>query len=277
MLFVYDELAERDTVNDAATCRVEIRNIHKAYRLNEQPLEVLAGVSLRAAEGTFVTVIGPSGCGKSTLFSIITGLQQPDRGEICFDGVALRQRLGTVGYMPQRDLLLPWRRVLDNVILGPEVHGEDLTAARREAQSLLPLFGLEGFADSYPRELSGGMRQRAALLRTFLCRKDVMLLDEPFGALDAITRSTLQEWLLEVWQQFRHTILFITHDVEEAAFLSDKVYVLSARPAQVRAELAIPLPRPRQREMTLTPEFAALKQQLLQTLAENESAQVRGT
>jgi len=277
VLFVYDELAESDTVNDAATCKVEISNIHKAYRSNGQPVEVLAGVSLRAAEETFVTVIGPSGCGKSTLFSIITGLQQPDRGEICFDGVALRQRLGTVGYMPQRDLLLPWRRVLDNVILGPEVHGEDLAAARREAQSLLPLFGLEGFADSYPTELSGGMRQRAALLRTFLCRKDVMLLDEPFGALDAITRSTLQEWLLEVWQQFRHTILFITHDVEEAAFLSDKVYVLSARPAQVRAEVAIPLPRPRQREMTLTPEFAALKQQLLQTLAEHESAQVRGT
>jgi ABC-type nitrate/sulfonate/bicarbonate transport system ATPase subunit len=172
-----------------------------------------------------------------------------------------------VGYMPQRDLLLPWRRVLDNVILGPEVHGENLAAARREARGLLPLFGLEGFADSYPTALSGGMRQRAALLRTFLCRKDVMLLDEPFGALDAITRSALQEWLLRLWEQFRYTILFITHDVEEAVFLSDHVYVLTARPARVRLELAIPLPRPRRREMTLTLEFAALKQQLLAALA----------
>jgi ABC-type nitrate/sulfonate/bicarbonate transport system ATPase subunit len=171
--------------------------------------------------------------------------------------------------MPQRDLLLPWRQVLDNVILGPEIQGEDLTAAREEARGLLPLFGLEGFGHSYPPDLSGGMRQRAALLRTFLCRKQLMLLDEPFGALDAITRNTLQEWLLEVWQRFRHTILFITHDVDEAVFLSDKVYVLSPRPARVDLELPIPLGRPRKRQMAFTSEFAALKRQLLQALAES--------
>jgi ABC-type nitrate/sulfonate/bicarbonate transport system ATPase subunit len=169
--------------------------------------------------------------------------------------------------MPQRDLLLPWRRVLDNAILGPEVHGEEVGAARREAQQLLPLFGLEGFGGSYPAALSGGMRQRAALLRTFLCRKDVMLLDEPFGALDAITRNGLQEWLLQVWQQFGYTILFITHDVEEALFLSDYVYVLTPRPARVCLELTVPLGRPRQREMTLTGEFAALKQEVMGALA----------
>nr|MBC7244856.1 ABC transporter ATP-binding protein [Chloroflexota bacterium] len=254
------------------TCKVEIRDIYKAYQVDGQPTEVLAGVSLCASTGTFVTIIGPSGCGKSTLFSIICGLQQPDRGEIFFDGVAVRQRLGAVGYMPQRDLLLPWRKVLDNVILGPEIHGEDVAKARREASDLLPLFGLDGFGDSYPASLSGGMRQRAALLRTFLCRKDILLLDEPFGALDAITRNGLQEWLLEVWQRFRYTILFITHDVEEAVFLSDKVYVLTARPARVRKELLIPLPRPRQRAMTLTPEFAALKQQLLEALQDSPNA-----
>jgi ABC-type nitrate/sulfonate/bicarbonate transport system ATPase subunit len=254
-------------MNDAAAYRVEIRDVHKAYRVNGQVVEALAGVSLRAAAGTFVTIIGPSGCGKSTLFGVICGLQQPDRGQVWFDGVPVTQRAGTVGYMPQRDLLMPWRRVLDNVILGPEVRGEDLGAARREARELLPLFGLEGFADSYPSALSGGMRQRAALLRTLLCRKDVMLLDEPFGALDAITRNALQEWLLQVWQRFRYTILFITHDVEEAVFLSDYVHVLTPRPAQVRTEMAIRLPRPRRREMTLTPEFAALKQQLLDSLA----------
>jgi ABC-type nitrate/sulfonate/bicarbonate transport system ATPase subunit len=254
------------TMNDAAAHKVEIRDVHKAYRVNDRTVQALAGVSLSAAPGTFVTVIGPSGCGKSTLFSIICGLQQPDRGQICFDGVAVAERAGMVGYMPQRDLLMPWRRVLENVILGPEVHGEDLTAARREARELLPLFGLEGFADSYPPPLSGGMRQRAALLRTFLCRKDVILLDEPFGALDAITRSALQEWILQIWQRFHYTILFVTHDVEEAVFLSDYVHVLTARPARVRTEMTVSLPRPRRREMTLTPEFAAAKQQLLDAL-----------
>lgn len=251
---------------DTPPSKLEIRGVHKAYRINGQPMQVLAGVSLCAARGAFVTLIGPSGCGKSTLFGIVAGLQQPDRGDIRFDGTPALQRIGAVGYMPQRDLLLPWRHVLGNVILGPEVHGEDLAIARREARDLLPLFGLEGFAHSYPSALSGGMRQRAALLRTFLCRRDVLLLDEPFGALDALTRNALQEWLLRVWHKFRYTILFITHDVEEALFLSDHVYVLSARPARVCAELAVGLPRPRTRDMTLTSEFAALRQKLFSAL-----------
>jgi ABC-type nitrate/sulfonate/bicarbonate transport system ATPase subunit len=251
------------------TAKIEVHDLYKAYWVDGQPVEVLDGVSLRAAPQAFVTIIGPSGCGKSTLFSIVCGLQQPDRGEVCFDGLPSTQRTGKVGYMPQRDLLLPWRRVLDNAILGPEVQGQDLHAARREAQQLLPLFGLEEFGGSYPAALSGGMRQRAALLRTFLCHKDVMLLDEPFGALDAITRNGLQEWLLQVWEQFRHTILFITHDVEEALFLSDYVYVLTARPARVCLEMTVPLKRPRQREMTLSTEFVGLKQEILQALGEH--------
>ncbi len=252
-----------------STAKVEVRELYKGYRVDGQPMAVLDGVSLRAEEGAFVTLIGPSGCGKSTVFSILCGLQQLDRGEVCLDGQPQRQRTGQVGYMPQRDLLLPWRNVLDNAVLGPEVQGEDVAAARREAERLLPLFGLEGFGGSYPAALSGGMRQRAALLRTFLCHKDVMLLDEPFGALDAITRNGLQEWLLEVWQQFRHTILFITHDVEEALFLSDYVYVLTPRPARVCLELAVPLPRPRQREMALTAGFGALKQEVMRALGEH--------
>ena len=251
-----------------ASYKVDIRDLHKTYSVDGRLVEALEGVSLHAAAGSFVTVIGPSGCGKSTLFGVVCGLQQADRGEICFDGVPVTQRAGSVGYMPQRDLLMPWRNVLDNVILGPEVHREDLAAARREARELLPLFGLDGFADAYPASLSGGMRQRAALLRTFLCRKNIMLLDEPFGALDAITRSDLQQWLLQVWQRFRYTILFITHDVEEAIFLSDVVYVLTPRPARVRTTLTIPLPRPRTQDVILTPEFAALKRRLLDELAE---------
>ncbi len=249
--------------------RLEVRDVHKAYLVNGQRVQALAGVGLEASRGQFVTVIGPSGCGKSTLFSIICGLQQPDQGEICFDGIAETERAGMVGYMPQRDLLMPWRRVLDNVILGPEVQGASVPAAREEARALLPLFGLQGFGHSYPAALSGGMRQRAALLRTVLCRKEIMLLDEPFGALDAITRTSLQQWLLQVWQQFRHTILFITHDVEEAVFLSDYVYVLTARPARVRFGLPINLPRPRRRDLFLTPEFTALKHKLLAELSES--------
>jgi ABC-type nitrate/sulfonate/bicarbonate transport system ATPase subunit len=256
-----------NVVNNAAYHKLEICDLFKAYRVDGKRLEVLHGIDLHAEAETFVTLIGPSGCGKSTLFSIICGLQQPDRGKVCLDGAAAQERLGKVGYMPQRDLLLPWRSVLDNVVLGPEIQGQALASARAQASELLPLFGLEGFASSYPAALSGGMRQRAALLRTFLLHKDILLLDEPFGALDALTRNALQQWLLEVWQRFRQTVLFITHDVEEAAFLSDKVYVLSPRPARVCAEVAISLPRPRRREMTLTPEFTALKQQLLQALS----------
>ena len=245
---------------------IEIEGLHKAFRVGGQRLEVLDGLSLRAGRGEFVTLIGPSGCGKSTVLNLVAGLQHPDEGQIRFDGVAAAQRLGRCGWMPQRDLLLPWRSVLGNVLLGPEVHRQDLGRAREEARRLLPLFGLEGFGDSYPAALSGGMRQRAALLRTFLTRSGVLLLDEPFGALDALTRVSLQEWLLQVWHEFGYTVLFITHDVEEALFLSERVYVLSERPARVCLELAVPLPRPRERTLTLTPAFAALKQELLAAL-----------
>ncbi len=254
----------------SAPFKIQVRDVHKFYRVDHEVVEALDGVSLSARKGEFVTIIGPSGSGKSTLFSIVCGLQQADQGEVWFDGEPAVDRLGRVGYMPQRDLLMPWRTVLDNVILGPEIQGRDVAAAREEARELLPLFGLEGFGDRYPGALSGGMRQRAALLRTFLLHEDVMLLDEPFGALDAITRNALQEWLLRVWARFQYTILFITHDVDEAVFLSDRVYVFTSRPARVGLELEIPLPRPRQRQVILTAEFAALKQRLLLALGEEK-------
>jgi ABC-type nitrate/sulfonate/bicarbonate transport system ATPase subunit len=157
--------------------------------------------------------------------------------------------------------------VLGNVVLGPELRGDDREQSRREARELLPLFGLEGFADAYPALLSGGMKQRAALLRTFLTHREVLLLDEPFGALDALTRVDLQEWLLDIWTKFGKTILFITHDVDEALFLSDRVYVLTPRPGRVRTVITVPLPRPRRRSLVAAPEFAALRAQLLQALS----------
>ncbi len=246
--------------------KLELQGITKAFWGPRVHIPTLADVDLTAQAGEFVSLVGPSGCGKSTLFNIVTGLEPADAGRVLLDGRDVTGQVGHFGYMPQRDLLLPWRTVLDNVILAAEVDGRDRRAARQEARALLPLFGLEQFADSYPATLSGGMRQRAALLRTFLAHRQVLLLDEPFGALDALTRATLQEWLLEVWERLRQTILFVTHDVEEAVFLSDRVYVLTARPARVRLALPIALSRPRTRSLTTSPSFIALKRKLLEAL-----------
>jgi ABC-type nitrate/sulfonate/bicarbonate transport system ATPase subunit len=245
---------------------LSLHHLSKTFQEKGRQVPALADITFSVAGGKFVSLIGPSGCGKSTLFNLIVGLDEPDTGEICLDGRVLTRRTGMFGYMPQRDLLLPWRTVLGNVILGPELAGEDLAAARQEALSLFPLFGLTGFEKTYPATLSGGMRQRAALLRTFLCHREIMLFDEPFGALDALTRQDLQIWLLDVWQQFRKTILFITHDVEEALFLSDRVIVMSPRPGRVVLDLAVDLPRPRATEMLARPRFMELKAQLLSKL-----------
>ncbi len=249
-----------------AVSELELRQVHKAFRVDGKMVTALAGVDVVARKGEFVVLIGPSGCGKSTVLNIICGLMQPDSGEVLLDGEPVQHRTGLVGYMLQKDLLLPWRKILDNVILGPEISGRDRDGARQEAVRLLPLFGLEGFEDSYPATLSGGMRQRAALLRTFLCRRNAMLLDEPFGALDAFTRRGLQQWLLEVWERFRQTILFVTHDVDEAIYLADRVYIMTARPGRIKVELDVSLPRPRQREMITCSEFAAVKAELLASL-----------
>jgi ABC-type nitrate/sulfonate/bicarbonate transport system ATPase subunit len=245
---------------------VELREVRKAFRVNGRVVTALDGVDLRAGRGEFVVLIGPSGCGKSTLLNIICGLMEPDSGEVFLDGKPIQDRTGLLGYMLQKDLLLPWRTVMGNVILGPEISGTDREAAREEAQRLLPQFGLEGFEGSYPATLSGGMRQRAALLRTFLCRRKTMLLDEPFGALDALTRRHLQQWLLQVWSGFRQTIIFVTHDVDEAIYLADRVYVMTARPGRIRLELDISLRRPRHPDMITSDEFGALKGQLLEAL-----------
>jgi len=243
-----------------------VRGVSKAFRVDGRVVQALQNVTLRAQAHEFVSLIGPSGCGKSTLLNIIGGLLEPDEGEILLDGKPGTGRLGRIGYMPQRDLLLPWRRLMDNVLLGPEVCGQDLVQARREAVDLLPLFGLQGFEDHYPATLSGGMRQRAALMRTFLCKQQVVLLDEPFGALDALTRRTMRRWLLEVWSRFRQTSILVTHDVEEAVFLSNRVYVFSPRPGRVLLELDIRLPHPRPEHIVSDPSFVAHRDQLLEAL-----------
>ncbi len=254
-------ISSPDTVTE-----VELRGVRKAFRVNGRLVTALDGVDLRAGTGEFVVLIGPSGCGKSTLLNIICGLMEPDSGEVFLDGQPVQDRTGLLGYMLQKDLLLPWRTVMGNVLLGPEISGMDRRASQGEATRLLPQFGLEGFEDNYPATLSGGMRQRAALLRTFLCRRKALLLDEPFGALDALTRRRLQQWLLEVWSGFRQTIIFVTHDVDEAVYLADRVYVMTPRPGRIKLQVEIPLGRPRLPEMTTSARFGSLKVQLLAAL-----------
>jgi NitT/TauT family transport system ATP-binding protein len=223
------------------------------------PLEALAGVSLRVAEGEVVAVVGPSGCGKTTLLEIVCGLQAPDRGAA---------RCAPAVLMPQRDLLLPWLNALDNAALALRLAGMRRTQAREQAAQLFGELGLEGFAGARPQELSGGMRQRVAFLRTLLAGKPLLCLDEPFGALDAITRAEMQDWLtgalacnrIGVGSDGAHgprTVLLVTHDVEEAVLLADRVAVMSPRPGRMVAELDVPVPRPRSRSEDAVTELRA--------------------
>lgn len=225
--------------------RLEVKNLTQTFDQKNTALRVLDGLNLSVDDGQFVALLGPSGCGKSTLFNIISGLLAPDSGEIYLDGKRIHGNTGDFAYMQQKDLLLPWRTVIRNVLIGPEIHNEPLDTATVEAHQRLAQLGLGGFENSYPMQLSGGMRQRVALVRTLLFRKEILLLDEPFGALDAMTRTVMQSILLDIWAEDRQTVLLITHDVEEALLLADKIYVLTARPAMQKAEVAVPLARPR--------------------------------
>lgn len=221
--------------------------------------QALVDAHLEVRQGEFVSLIGPSGCGKSTLFNLIAGLDRPTEGDILIDGERRNGQQGVVGYMLQKDMLLPWRTILENVTLGLEVSGVGKRRAKEIAAPLLQTYGLAGFEDKYPAQLSGGMKQRAALLRTILFNRDIILLDEPFGALDAQTRERMQEWLLDLWDDFRKTVLFVTHDIDEAIYLSDRVVVMSARPGRIVADFTVPLARPRKPEVVTSPEFIALK------------------
>ena len=241
---------------------LELEKVHKHFG----SLEVLREISLQVKEGEFVSLLGPSGSGKSTLFRLITGLTPPDGGTI-----HIKQKPGKLplAYMPQKDTLLPWKTMEENIALPLLISGVGKKEALARVQELLPVFGLEGFAAYYPGQLSGGMKQRAALMRTFLAGADLMLLDEPFAAVDAITRTDLQSWLLEVWQTQRRSVLFVTHSVEEAIYLSDRIYVLSGQPGSLVLDLPITLPRPRSGSDMTSPEFNQYRDVLYATLREH--------
>lgn len=223
----------------------------------------LSEVSLEVGAGEFVSIVGPSGCGKSTLFNVVSGLVPPTPGRVLIDGRDVTGSTGHVGYMLQKDLLVPWRTVVGNVVLGAALTRGVTRRDVQEARALAARYGLEGFLDHYPHTLSGGMRQRVALMRTLAVHEDVLLLDEPFGALDSQTRLEMQRWLLEVWSELDRTVLFVTHDVDEAVFLADRVLVMTPRPGRIAAEIAVEIPRPRDLGTLTTPGFMSLKRRVL--------------
>ena len=252
------------------TPKLLAQGISKTFHNGRQALETLASIDLTVEAGEFVTVIGPSGCGKSTLFNIVAGIETPDSGTIAIDGVSESERAGKTGYMPQKPLLLPWKTVEENVMLGLDVRHVPRKQALAEARELLKRFGLLEFAQHYPATLSGGMSQRVALLRTVLFNRSFLLLDEPFGALDALTRLSCQMWLLDVWQEFHASVVFITHDVREAILLSNRIYVLSARPARVLRVVEARLSYPRQPQQLASPEAAQLEAELISLLLKEQ-------
>ncbi|MDN4491906.1 ABC transporter ATP-binding protein [Ureibacillus aquaedulcis] len=229
-------------------------------------LPVLEKMNLQVNNDEFVAILGPSGSGKSTLLQLIGGLLTPDNGMIQLNGESINGKKGLISYMPQHPSLFPWRTVLENVVLAAEIKGKP---EYEEAKRLLEKAGLAEFENSYPNELSGGMKQRVAFIRALLSKQSLLCLDEPFSALDEFTRIKMQNWLLSIWEENRKSILFITHSIEEAMFLADRIYVLSKRPAHVKAEITVPFSRPRNERLLETNEFFHLKKQIFQHMKED--------
>lgn len=222
-------------------------------------IEVLNDLDFSINKNEFVSIIGPSGSGKSTIFNLIGGILSPDEGEILLDGQTINGKRGYISYMPQTSSLLPWRTILENVLLGQELQGKKEVKAARE---MLAIAGLSDYENAYPHVLSGGMKQRAAFIRALLSPQEVICLDEPFSALDELTRFEMQKWLLEMWESHRRTILFITHNIEEALFLSDRVMMLSGKPAKVVSNLEVSFERPRHERILLDESFIQWKRDL---------------
>ena len=235
---------------------VSVRNLQKVYPTAGQPLVALQDINLDVRQGEFLSLVGPSGCGKSTLLNIVGGLLDKSAGEVRFSGQEQSGPRREIGMMFQTAVLFAWRTVLDNVLLPIELFGWDRARYRQRALEILELVGLKGFERAYPGQLSGGMQQRVSLSRVLVYDPDVLLLDEPFGALDEFTRETMNLELLRLWSGSGKTILFVTHNINEAVFLSDRVVVMTPRPGRIARVVEIDLPRPRQREQLMLPQFS---------------------
>jgi len=251
---------------------LEVRNLVKCFEGGAQPTVALDRISFQTHRREFLCVIGPSGCGKSTLARLIAGLEAPSVGEMLLDGEAIEGPCPERGMVFQSYTLFPWLTVRQNIMFGPRVsRGLPASLAETEANEWISLVGLTRFADSYPHQLSGGMKQRVAIARALANRPRILLMDEPFGALDAQTRAQMQAYLLQIWKQVDITIVFITHDLDEATYLADRILVLDAHPGRVRELIEVPVPRPRTREQFQSPEFIATRRHL-ETLIHPPSA-----
>jgi NitT/TauT family transport system ATP-binding protein len=261
-------------MNDAA--RLDISGVTKTYLAHGAEVVALDGIDLAIRNKEFATLLGPSGCGKSTLLRIVAGLARPSRGAVRLDGKAITGPGQDRGMVFQSYTLFPWLTVKENIRFGLDLAGLSRGEQDRVAREFIEKVGLRGFENAYPKGLSGGMKQRVAIARALANNPDILLLDEPFGALDAQTRSLMQELLTQVWEELHKTILFVTHDVEEAIFLSDRVFVMTARPGRIKAEIEIPLKRPRTYEMKATEAFSNLKLQALALIREEAIKATRG-
>ena len=237
-----------------------------SFKYDEDEDKIIENLSFNVNKGQFVSIIGASGCGKSTIFRLVTKLLKADEGEIFVDGKNIKDgNIGT-GYMPQKDLLFPWRTIKKNILLPMEIHKKDKKEMSKKADDILKQVGLYEYKDKYPKDLSGGMRQRISFARTLLTESDLLLLDEPFSALDSLTRLSMQEWLIDQWQHMNKTVVFITHDVEEAIFLSSHIYVVTDDPIKELKEIEVPLSYPRTRDQLKRDDMIELKEDLINQL-----------
>lgn len=245
--------------------KLRARNISKTYNGKE----IIKNISLEVYEGEIICLLGVSGVGKTTLFNIISGLLVPDQGKVLLDDKDITGEAGYISYMLQKDLLLPYKTIIDNVSLPLIIKGEKKAGAKLKAEEYFETFGINGTQEKYPHQLSGGMRQRAALLRTYLFSQGVALLDEPFSALDTITRSAMHSWYLKVMEQIKLSTLYITHDIDEAILLSDRIYIMTGQPGRITSEIKINNKKPRDEEFGLSEQFITYKRQILNILKEN--------
>jgi ABC-type nitrate/sulfonate/bicarbonate transport system ATPase subunit len=247
---------------------IEIRAVQKEFAKGERRVVALEDIDLTVAEHEFVAILGPSGCGKSTLLNMVAGFDLPTRGAVKVAGEPIVAPAPTRGVVFQEPALFPWLTVMGNVVFGPKTLGQSAADYRARAAQIIEQVGLSGFEASYPAELSGGMRQRVGIARVLIMEPKVLLMDEPFGSLDAQTRTLMQELLLALWERHHQTVLFITHDIEEAVLLADRVCVMTARPGRIKKSIEVRMPRPRSIELTTSPEFNALRRQVLDLIRE---------